>query len=159
MNMQTIKSTHYCCSAAWMLCFTCRYTGLKIDIRTYLWFNQPSKNFLIILVVFVFCHYKWYTDKCCIVVIYTELAAQAKRSESNIYFLQISTEYIPGKHILSFYQVKCCHYDGLVVCFVWNTLSFKGSITIRRTAIPSMWVNFSTFAFLLNFSIMKWRKH
>ena len=32
---------------------------------------------------------------------------------------------------------------------------FKGPITIRRTAIPSMLVNFSTFAFLLNFSFMK----
>ena len=31
----------------------------------------------------------------------------------------------------------------------------KGSITIRRTAILSMVVNFSTFAFLLNFSFMK----
>ena len=31
----------------------------------------------------------------------------------------------------------------------------KESITIRRTAIPSMLVNFSTFAFLLNFSFMK----
>ena len=32
---------------------------------------------------------------------------------------------------------------------------FKGSIMIRRTAIPSMLVNFSTFEFLLNFSLMK----
>ena len=32
---------------------------------------------------------------------------------------------------------------------------FKGSITIRHPAIPSMVVNFSTFAFLLNFSFMK----
>ena len=31
----------------------------------------------------------------------------------------------------------------------------KGSITIRRTAIPSMLVIFSTFAFLLNYSFMK----
>ena len=31
----------------------------------------------------------------------------------------------------------------------------KGSITIRRTAIPSMLVNFSTFTFLLNVSFMK----
>ena len=35
----------------------------------------------------------------------------------------------------------------------------KGSITIRRTAIPSMVVNFSTSAFLLNFSFMKYIKH
>ena len=34
-----------------------------------------------------------------------------------------------------------------------------GSITIRRTAIPSMLVHFSTFEFLLNFSFMKYRKH
>ena len=33
--------------------------------------------------------------------------------------------------------------------------TIKGSITIRRTAIPSMLVNFSTFAFLVNFSFMK----
>ena len=31
----------------------------------------------------------------------------------------------------------------------------QGSITIRRTAIPSMLVNFSTFAFSLNFSVIK----
>ena len=31
----------------------------------------------------------------------------------------------------------------------------EGSITIRRTAIPSNLVNFSTFAFLLNFSFLK----
>ena len=31
-----------------------------------------------------------------------------------------------------------------------TSVIFKGSITIRRTAIPSMLVNFSTFAFLLN---------
>ena len=34
-------------------------------------------------------------------------------------------------------------------------IAYKGSITIRRTAIPGMLVNFSTFAFLLNFSFMK----
>ena len=37
--------------------------------------------------------------------------------------------------------------------------SLKGPITIRRTAIPRMVVNFSTFAFLLNFSFMKQIKH
>ena len=31
----------------------------------------------------------------------------------------------------------------------------KGPITIRLTPLPSFLVNFSTFAFLLNFSFMK----
>ena len=31
----------------------------------------------------------------------------------------------------------------------------KGSITIRRMAFPNMLVNFSSFAFLLNFTFMK----
>ena len=35
----------------------------------------------------------------------------------------------------------------------------KGPITIRRTPLPTFLVNFSTFAFLLNFSFMKYRKH
>ena len=33
--------------------------------------------------------------------------------------------------------------------------NFKGPITIRRTPLPTFLVNFSTFAFLLNFSFMK----
>ena len=42
-------------------------------------------------------------------------------------------------------------------CFIHKNgnCRYKGSITIRRTAIPSMVVNFSTFVFLLNFSFMK----
>ena len=40
---------------------------------------------------------------------------------------------------------------------LWNSW-MKGSITVRRKAIPSILVNFSTFAFLLNFSIMKMKK-
>ena len=35
----------------------------------------------------------------------------------------------------------------------------KGPITIRRTPLPTFLVNFSTFAFLWNFSFMKLRKH
>ena len=34
-----------------------------------------------------------------------------------------------------------------------------GLITIRRTLLPSVFISFSTFAFLLNFSFMKWRNH
>ena len=37
----------------------------------------------------------------------------------------------------------------------WPGWPVKGSITIRWTAIPSTVVNFSTFAFSLNFSFMK----
>ena len=44
--------------------------------------------------------------------------------------------------------------------FIYNTHKkslyvVKGSITIRRTAIPMMLVNLSIFAFLLNVSFME----
>ena len=38
-------------------------------------------------------------------------------------------------------------------------LGVEGPITIRRTPLPTFLVNFSTFAFLLNYSFMKYRKH
>ena len=45
------------------------------------------------------------------------------------------------------------------ICKLYIEVLVEGSITIRRTAIPSMLVNFSTFAFLLNVSFIKYRKH
>ena len=39
------------------------------------------------------------------------------------------------------------------------SIKVEGPITIRRTPLPSFLVNFSTFAFLLNFSFMKLRNH
>ena len=45
--------------------------------------------------------------------------------------------------LIRFRQVPLCRYE----C--------KGPITIRRTPLPTFLVNFSTFAFLLNFSFMK----
>ena len=38
-------------------------------------------------------------------------------------------------------------------------LQSKGPLTIRRTLLPTCLVNFSTFAFLLNFSFIKQRNH
>ena len=36
-----------------------------------------------------------------------------------------------------------------------DAIEFQGPLTIRRTPLPSFLINFSTFAFLLNFSFMK----
>ena len=68
----------------------------------------------------------------------------------------------PAKHSFAWLPRKC---DGrtdrrwtkffLCAAMLCRQQNKKGSITIRRIAIPSMLVNFSTFAFLLNFSIMK----
>ena len=50
-------------------------------------------------------------------------------------------------------EKKTCNFQ-IIKPFI-HTLKVQGSITIRRTAIPSMLVNFSTFTFLLNVSFMK----
>ena len=39
------------------------------------------------------------------------------------------------------------------------SIKYEGPITIRRTPLPTFLVNFSTFAFLLNFLFMRQRKH